>query len=155
MRKLSYQEALTRLENLCSLLEKCSSDLLIKMDKWGISEADKQKILTSLKKDNYLDDSRYAVFFVREKQRLNKWGREKIRSELMKKKLDRNIIDTALSEIDMEESADILKNLLISKKKTIRYSSPYELKGKLVNYGIQRGYDYELVYKLVEEILKY
>jgi regulatory protein len=155
MRNISFQEALTRLENLCSLQEKCSTDLVIKMEKWGISVTDKQKILASLKKNKFYDDSRYAVFFVREKQRLNKWGREKIRFELMKKKLEKDVIDSALSEIDSESSGNILKDLLTKKKKTIKYSTPYELKGKLINYGIQRGYDYELVYKLVEEILKY
>lgn len=155
MRRLSIQEALEKLENLCSSQEKCSFDLVKKMERWRISDSDKKKILENLKKNKFFDDSRYAVFFVREKQRLNKWGREKIRYELIKKKLDRNIIDTALSEIDMDNSVEILKDLLIGKKKNIRYSTPFELKGKLINYGIQKGYDYELVYKLVEEILRY
>jgi len=152
---MTFQEALAKLESLCSLQEKCSYDILNKLNKWGIVETDQQKILDILKKEKFLDDVRYASLFVTEKLKLNKWGREKIRFELTKKRIDKDIIDSALSDIDDNDYQNILRGLLIKKKKEIKYSTPFELKGKLINYGIQRGYKYDHVYKLVEEILKY
>jgi hypothetical protein len=36
----------------------------------------------------------------------------------------------------------------------IKSNSKYELRGKLIRFGIQRGYSFDNVYKLVDEVMK-
>ena len=154
MKKVSTQQALSRLQKICSIQEKCSSDLIRKLKSWDLSEEEILKIIDSLKKDKFLDDNRFAIYFVREKFKINKWGRGKINFALKKKEIDAEIRESALREINEENSIEILKDLLIRKKKGIKSSGLYELKGKLIRFGTQRGFSFEIVYKVVEEILK-
>ena len=154
MKKISTQMALSRLQKICSLQEKCSFDLIRKLKSWDLAEEEILKIIESLKKDKFLDDNRFAFYFVREKFKINKWGREKINFALKKKEIDAEIRDSALEEISEENNFEILRDLLIRKRKTIKSSGLYELKGKLIRFGTQRGFSFEIVYKVVEEILK-
>ncbi len=154
MKKISSQEALTRLQKLCSHQEKCSSDIQVKLNSWGIDENDTQKILVELKREKFLDDKRFAEFFVKEKQNINKWGKEKIKFALIKKRIDKEIIDGVLSEINQENQMIVLKGLLIKKKGEIKSANPYEIKRKLINFGLQRGFGIDNIYTLVDEILK-
>ena len=154
MKNVSPRLALTRLQKICSLQEKCTSDIMQKLKTWAIPEQDIQKIIGSLKRDKFIDEERFAVFFVRDKHKINKWGREKIRYALLHKGLAAEIIDAALSEIREEKYNETLKELLIKKKKEIKSNNSYEMKGKLIRFGTQRGYSFDIVYKLVDEVMK-
>lgn len=154
MKKVSSQLALARLQKICSLQEKCITDILQKLKTWEIPEQDSQKIIESLKSDKFIDEERFAVFYVRDKNKINKWGREKIRYTLLHKGIAPEIIEAALSEIKEEKYNDTLKELLIKKKRETKSNNPYELRGKLIRFGTQRGYSFDIVYKLVDEVLK-
>ncbi len=154
MNKISSREALARLQKICSLQEKCISDIMLKLKTWEISEQERDKIIDSLKRDKFIDEERYAVFYVRDKYKINKWGREKIKYALLNKGLLDEVIETALSEIKVEQYDDTLKELLTKKKKEIKSKNLYEIRGKLIRFGTQRGYSFDIVYKLVDEMLK-
>jgi regulatory protein len=154
MKNISSRLALTRLQKICSLQEKCTADIMQKLETWAIPEQDIQKIIGSLKRDKFIDEERFAVFFVRDKHKINKWGREKIRYALLLKGLATEIIEAALSEIKEEKYNETLKELLIKKKKETKSNNSYEMRGKLIRFGTQRGYSFDIVYKLVDEVMK-
>ena len=52
---------------------------------WGVAEKDAEQVLGRLVRDRFIDDSRYAEAFVREKLRLSGWGEYKIRTALQRK----------------------------------------------------------------------
>ena len=154
MKKISAREALSRLQKICSIQEKCIADIQHKLQTWEISEQDGRKIIESLKSDKFVDEERFAVYFVRDKYKINRWGRDKIRYALVHKGITTDIIEAALSEIKEENYNDTLKDLLIKKRTGIKSGNMYEIKGKLIRYGTQKGYGFDIVYKLVEEVMK-
>jgi regulatory protein len=154
MKKMEVGDALKRAENLCASREKCTSDMRLMLRKWGISDDDQGKIIQKLVRNRFLDDARFAVIFSRDKQKFNKWGKEKIRFELRKKNLEEEIIESALSALNEEDGLVMLRSILIRKKKEIRSSNLYEMKAKLVKFGIQKGYTYDAVYRIVDELVK-
>ena len=89
--------------------------------------------------------ARYAGAFVREKLRLSGWGEYKIRTALQRKRIDRALIDAALAEADRPAMGERLCRQLERKARTAKYSTQYELKTKLIRYGLSLGYDYETV----------
>ena len=95
--------------------------------------------------DRFIDDSRYAEAFVREKLRLSGWGEYKIRTALQRKGVSKERIDAALSQADRPAMGERLAQQLERKARTVKYASPYELKTKLIRYGLSLGYDYEAV----------
>ena len=138
-------EALAALMRLCARAEKSEGDARRLMRGWGLAERDAEGVLAKLVRDRFIDDARYAGAFVREKLRLSGWGEYKIRTALQRKRIDRALIDAALAEADRSGMDERLRRQLERKARTAKYSTQYELKTKLIRYGLSLGYDYEAV----------
>ena len=138
-------QALAALMRLCARAEKSESDARRLMRGWGLADRDAEQVLGKLVRDRFIDDARYAGAFVREKLRLSGWGEYKIRTALQRKRIDRALIDAALAEADRSGMDERLRRQLERKARTAKYSTQYELKTKLIRYGLSLGYDYETV----------
>lgn len=138
-------EALASLMRLCARAEKSEGDARRLMRGWGLAERDAQQVLDRLLHDRFIDDNRYAEAFVREKLRLSGWGEYKIRTALQRKGVRKETIDAALSQADRSGMGERLAQQLCRKARTVKYATQYELKTKLIRYGLSLGYDYEAV----------
>ena len=139
------EQALAALMRLCARAEKSQEDARRLMRGWGVAEKDAEQVLGRLVRDRFIDDSRYAEAFVREKLRLSGWGEYKIRTALQRKGVSKERIDAALSQADRPAMGERLAQQLERKARTVKYTSQYELKTKLIRYGLSLGYDYEAV----------
>ena len=140
-KELSAEEARLKAEAYCSLSEHCKSEVLGKLQQWGAPEETWEAILNHLEKERYVDESRYATFFVRDKYRFNQWGRIKISQALRMKHIPSVCIDEAMEEIDEQEYLNILTSLLKKKVRSIKASNDYERNGKLVRFAAGHGYE--------------
>ena len=150
---MEYQEALKYAMDLCSRQERCRSEIEEKLSSRKIPVTEIEKILSSLEKENFINESRYAGSYTRDKLRFNHWGKIKIRHMLRGKKIPGLIIDEALGAIDPDDYAGILKEELLKKRNTLRPGSPLNLKGRLFRFAQQRGFETGLIYSVLEEIL--
>ena len=139
------EQVLAALMRLCARAEKSQEDARRLMRGWGLAERDAEGVLAKLVRDRFIDDARYAGAFVREKLRLSGWGGYKIRTALQRKRIDRALIDAALAEADRSGMDERLRRQLERKARTAKYTTQYELKTKLIRYGLSLGYDYETV----------
>ena len=139
------EQALAALMRLCARAEKSQEEARRLMRGWGLAERDAEGVLAKLVRDRFIDDARYAGAFVREKLRLSGWGEYKIRTALQRKRIDRALIDAALAEADRSGMDERLRRQLERKARTAKYTTQYELKTKLIRYGLSLGYDYETV----------
>ena len=139
------EQALAALMRLCARAEKSQEDARRLMRGCGLAERDAEGVLAKLVRDRFIDDARYAGAFVREKLRLSGWGGYKIRTALQRKRIDRALIDAALAEADRSGMDERLRRQLERKARTAKYTTQYELKTKLIRYGLSLGYDYETV----------
>lgn len=146
--KLS-QTALSRAMALCSRREYCIADIMNKLDSWGLSEPDSAKVIQTLIRDNFINEQRYAEAFVKDKFRYNKWGRVKIRAGLKAKKIETDIINGALERIDEQTYRDMLSKLLKAHRKNIKARNQFDLKGKLLRYGLSKGFESGLLYEIL------
>lgn len=144
-RSKTPEQALAALMRLCARAEKCSNDALRLMHGWGVEPAAQQKVLAQLQRQGFIDDRRYAAAFVREKLRLSGWGERKIRAALHRKGIDETLITEALAQIDPETTGPRLQEQLARKARTMRAKTPFELKTKLIRYGLSLGYAYQTV----------
>ena len=148
------EQALRSLMNMAARAERCSADALRLMKGWGVADVDAQKVLQRLVAERFIDDSRYAGAFVREKINLSGWGSYKIASTLRRKGIDRQIIEAALAEngaVDMEERR---VGLLEKKIKSTTYKSISDLRAKLFRFASSRGYDYSTAIQAVSRVVK-
>lgn len=134
-------EALMKIQSVCATAEYCSSEVLTRLNKWGITENIRLKILELLIKDKYVDDRRFTESFVNDKIMFAGWGRNKIRVALVKKRIQQDIITDALSAVDIEYYTDRLAEILAGKTKSIAEGNTYEGRTKLFRFGVMRGFE--------------
>ena len=139
------EEAFLQLAALCANAEHCQYEMLEKMKRWELSEEAQARVMAQLIEERYVDDRRYARAFVKDKIRYNKWGRRKVQQGLWMKRIDKEIQDEVLNEIDEKEYLDVLKPLLKQKRKSIKANSDYELNQKLVRFAYGRGFTFDII----------
>lgn len=145
------QAALMRLEDLCARSEQCSSDLRRKLSQWGISSADADSIISQLTDNRFLDDSRFARAYARDRYLYAKWGRCKIITGLYAKRIDKSTIEDALGEIDMRRYAAIAFKAIASKLRQLPDEMPgFEKRQRLIRFAVGRGYEISLISKILE-----
>lgn len=150
----SAQQALQSLMRLCARSEKSSGDALRLMQQWQVPQTERQGVLERLVKERFIDDGRYAEAYVREKSRLSGWGARKIAMQLRQKGVSQAIIDDALRQLDSNVELPRLVDKLRRKIRTTKYTSDYELRGKLMRYALSLGFDYDIVQRAVEDSLE-
>lgn len=147
-----FKTALNKAMNQCSRREYCRDDILKKLLSWGITKIDSEKIINILIKENFINESRYAIAFVKDKFKYNKWGRMKISAMLHNKHVPSDIINLALDSIDNEVYIDSLKSLITNHSKSVKAKNIYELKAKLLRYGLSKGFESALLYEILNDI---
>lgn len=140
---------LSKARSYCAYQERCISEVAGKLRKWKVGPKRAESIIEQLTKEDYLNEERFARSFAGGKFRINHWGKSKIIYELEKKQVPDLIIQIGLEEIDEEEYADSLKDLLQRKNRELKEPDPYKRKQKLITFGIQKGYHYGLVKQMV------
>lgn len=145
----SPQQALARLQNLCSRSEKCIYDIRLKLQQWGIEAIDGEKIIAALLESNFVNEKRYVEAYIKEKLAIAKWGQQKIIRMLKAKQLPDNLINETLNTIDCDKYKERLLELLKKKSLSIKDESAYNRKAKLLRFALSRGYEYNLVYELL------
>ena len=150
--QITPKQALARIQKICSVQEKCSFDVRRKLFDWSIEEKEVERIINCLVYDKFIDDNRFAKSFVREKFRINKWGRIKITYTLKQKRIPKSTIDLALEEIEEEEYLQVLETELIKKKKSIKAKNQFDLKGKLLRFGQSKGFETEYILRIIENL---
>ena len=145
------ETALKKAMALCAAREMCTSDIKHKLSSWGVEGRDIDAILNKLTIEKFIDEDRYALAFVKDKFRQNKWGKIKIASALRVKNIPDEIIRKSLEAIDNESYLEVLRVLISHHRKTIKSKNRYDLKGKLLRFGISKGFESHLLYDLLNE----
>lgn len=151
-KECTEEEARLKAEAYCSLTERCTEEVLRKLEQWGAPATSYESIIEYLKKERYIDEQRYAKAFVRDKYRFNQWGRKKIAQALGMKHISSGEISYALEEIDEDEYDSILTSLLQKKYRGIKASSEFERTGKVVRFAASHGYEMEEIFRCLKQI---
>ena len=146
---MEYEVALKRAAALCSSQEQCSNHIREKLLTWKVSSDDAEQIINLLVKEKFLDDARYATFYVRDKFRFNGWGKIKLRIMLNQKEISKAIIEEALNQIDPELYKQKCLRLISDKSASLKESNQFKRKGKLFRFAAQRGFESDLIHQIL------
>ena len=124
----------------------------MKLKSWGLIQEARDLLIIELIEFNFLNEERYARSFARGKFRIKKWGKLKIRMALKKREVYFKCIDFAMSEIDDKTYLNTLKELLQKKNDILKETNLYKRKMKLINYLVNRGYEYDLISDCLVEL---
>lgn len=152
---MAVDPILSKLQALCVKREYCRYDIVQKAQKLLKDEPnpeDKLQVMVdSLVEDGFVSDLRYSSAYAREKASISGWGPLKIRTALLSKRIERSIIDEALGEVDDDRAQEKLRKVLQNKWRSL--SEDPQGKLKLIRFALSRGYDYDSVRPVVEDIV--
>lgn len=150
---ITPEGAKLRMADLCSRSEQCASDVSGKLLRFGLSAAQTKEIIESLKRDKFIDESRFAGAYARDKVRFAGWGVNKIRMGLIAKRISQSDIQAALASIDRSEYIEGLKRVGLAKAKGLNLNKPGDA-AKFMRHILSRGYEASLASKLLEALRK-
>jgi regulatory protein len=145
------QEIYLKMAHLCSRSEQCTPDISKKIRESGAGAEMTEAILRRLREEKYLDDERFAKLYVREKFRVNKWGRIKMHYYLKIKGLKEEIIRSGFAEINEEEYVALLQKTMKEKAVSIKKADKYEKMGQIIRFTQGRGFEPELIHRYLNE----
>ncbi len=152
MKEYTEDELKYKAEAYCSTTEHCPAEVMAKLIQWGADGEMSERILAHLQKERYVDSVRFCRAFVRDKYRFARWGRVKIVQALRMKHLSSEEIEAGVAEIDEEEYAKGLRDLLRQKSKSVSGKNEYERNTKLIRFAVGKGFTMGEVLRYVKQI---
>lgn len=152
MKEYTEDELKYKAEAYCSTTEHCPAEVMAKLIQWGADGEMSERILEHLQKERYVDSVRFCRAFVRDKYRFARWGRVKIVQALRMKHLSSEEIEAGVAEIDEEEYAKGLRDLLRQKSKSVSGKNEYERNTKLIRFAVGKGFTMGEVLRYVKQI---
>lgn len=153
-KQLSKEQALQKAKHYCAYQERSHYEVKEKLYSFGLYKQQVEELLSQLIEEGYLNEERFAIQFAGGKFRMKQWGRVKIKYELKQKFVSDYCIKKALKQIDEAEYLDTLRKLASKKWLIIKAdsSNKFTRLAKTTDYLLQKGYEPDLVKKVVNEL---
>lgn len=151
---LSVEEAMKKAAYFCSYQERCHKEVLNKLKNLGMFQQAIDHIMVYLIENNYLNEERFARSFARGKHRMSHWGKNRIVQELKLRDISDYAIKKALKEVEEENYEEHFHQVAEKKWQTSNDSILNNKKRKFMDYLIRKGYEYDLIIKKLNELIK-
>lgn len=152
-KSLTVDEALLKVMNYCVYQDRCHQEVEKKLNDLKMYEDAKAYIITKLIEEDFLNEERFARSYARGKFRIKKYGRLRILRDLKAKDISVYNRKAALSEIDEEDYLKTLRELSEQKLKTLKEPDDYKKKQKLYQHLAYKGYETDLIYDVINDLL--
>lgn len=139
--------------NLLSYRQRSEKEVYLSLKRKGFEENQIKNAIEYCKENNYLDDKLFAESYINDKLNLNKFGTERIKYELIIKGISKEIVDRLLI-VDSEEQYHMAKALAEKRLNTYKNDNKNATYRKLSGFLQRKGYSYEIISKVMKEILK-
>lgn len=149
----SLVEATRKLESYCAYQDRCHKEVAEKLKGMRMIPEAIDQIVTHLIQENYLNEERFAKSFARGKFNIKKWGKNRIVNELKFRQISRFNIATALKEIENDNYFQTLDILAKKRLAQLTDTNIQKRRKKLADYLLYRGWESELVYQKLKELI--
>ncbi|MGJ0846116.1 RecX family transcriptional regulator [Tissierella praeacuta] len=139
--------------NLLSYRQRSENEIYTALKRKGFEDSYIEYAMNYCRENRYLDDKDFAQSFIKDKTNLNKLGPKRIRYELILKGISKDIIDELLI-VDYEEQYEIAMEIALKKLKSYKNDDYNSIYRKLSGFLQRKGYSYDIISKVVKDILK-
>jgi regulatory protein len=152
-KRLTPTEALSKIYRYCAYQERSHLEVKKRLFSYGLYSDDVDQILSKLITDGFINEERFAKAYAGGKFRVKKWGRLKIENELNSLGLSPRNITRGLKEIETDDYEKALRQVLEKKVALVNEPDAFRKRDKLAKFAIGRGYEPDLVWRLLKDIL--
>jgi regulatory protein len=116
-----------------------------------------EQTLNYLENNGFLNDNSFARLFAEEKVKTKKWGKNKIKSELIKKGISSEIITDVIDK-NFDNEVEIERGIELAQKKFNKLLNHEEdqkkIRSSIYSFLISRGYDYDSCRQIFYRLFK-
>ena len=152
VKRKTVEQVLSVLRRQCARMERSEYDVRRSMIRWQMTSDEMENVLSQLIAERFVDNARYAEAFVRDKLRFSGWGRKKIVNALRIKQISPHIIASLDYLFDSEDEGGKLTTLLEKKARQVKAKNRYDLRDKLIRFGLYRGFDLDELLPIATKI---
>ena len=138
--------------NYCVYQDRCHKEVEQKFWDFLLIQEARDEIMLYLLKENYLNEERFTRSYIRGKFYQKHWGRNKIISHLKFKGITQKLIQNSLDEIDEDDYEESVKKLYLQHFALQKDSKDYLKKQKSLKYLMGKGYEYEIILRLIQDL---
>lgn len=150
---IDVETARKKLEQYCAYQERCHKEVVQKLRLLGMQQQASDHIIAHLIANNYLNEERFAVAFARGKHRIKNWGKIRIEQELKMREISKYNINKAIKLLDEEDYLENFEKAAVKKWIDIREKDLSKKKQKWTAYFLRKGFEYNLIYDKLNELL--
>lgn len=148
---ISLKDALSRVASFCAYRERSIGEVKIKLSQLGLAPEFMDEAIEKLKEEGFLNEERFANYFVQSKLNQNRWGRIKIIAALRQKGVENVIIDKAIDGIDTDIYYEVLTKLIRKKCGALKNLAPQQQYVKVVAYVSSKGFEPALAFEILKK----
>lgn len=141
----TFEEIKQKLINYCIYQDRCHKDVELKMREFMLIPEAKDELMLFLINENYLNEERFARSYTRGKFYIKKWGRNKIRMNLLQKGINERLIVKSFEEINEEDYIKTIKKDIEKLLPTYKGLQEYQKKQKVIKFLITKGFEYDII----------
>lgn len=112
-----------------------------------------QEMMDKCVSQRWIDDERYAENFVQSRSQNRKLGKNAIRMELLKKGVDRETIDNALTTVDREDEYENALELVQKQLPRTANMDKQKRTARLLGMLARKGYPSDIAYAVIREAI--
>lgn len=124
---------------LIEFKDRTEKELRDKFKEKGYDENDTEDEIEFLKNYGYINDKRYAEHFTHDAINIKKWGKVRIRTELLRKGVDRETVDNTIEDAFFEVEDDLVLTQMQTRFKNSDFSNIKE-RTRIFNFFMRRGF---------------
>ncbi|PQJ20124.1 regulatory protein RecX [Nonlabens tegetincola] len=149
----TVEEAKRTLERYCAYQERCHKEVVEKLRKMNMIQLAIDEVVGHLIEHDFLNETRFASAFARGKFRIKSWGKQRIIRELKMRGLNDRTIKVGLQEIEPEDYYHVFDTLSRKRNNQLKEKDKYKRRKKLADYLLYRGWESNLVYEKIQELI--
>lgn len=124
--------------NYITFKDRTEKEVTEKLSQKGFGEEEISEAIEFLKEYKYLDDESYASRFINDAVKLKKWGKTRIRMELLRRGISSDIVEKSIDEILLDSSEVLLEEM--KRRFDGADLSNIKERNRIFGYFARRGY---------------
>ncbi len=150
----TLEEAKRRIERYCAYQERCHEEVRKKLFEMRMIPQAIDEIIVHLLEHDFLNEERFAKAFVRGKFNHKFWGKQRLIGELKQRQISTFNIKIGLLEITEESYISVFDMLSRKRNEQLQQEkNKFKKRKKLADYLLYRGWEGNLVYDKVKELI--
>lgn len=127
---------------LITIKDRTEKEIRTKLKEKNFDENTIEEEIEFLSNYGYINDNRYAQHFTSDAINIKKWGKSRIRTELLRRGVDRDVVDEVIEAAFSETDDDRLYTEMEKRFKNADFSNMKE-RTRIFNFYLRRGFSPE------------